>query len=389
VKSGWTAVALGELMIDRAQNVNPVKFPDETFELFSIPAFDEGTAATVTGSDIGSTKQLVQRGDVLLSKIVPHIRRSWIVRSESANRLLASGEWIVFRGAQFDATYLRHLLTSDRFHAHLMATVAGVGGSLMRARPASVARIQVQLPSLDEQRRLGRVLDAADSLRVTRRQSLVLAKRLLEARFVELFGDPQLNERGFRVGVVADMIASADYGSSTKAQASGQVPVLRMGNITRDGNIDVRELKYLDLPQQHIDRYTVRRGDVIFNRTNSPDLVGKTAVFHEAEPMAYAGYLIRVRMADDHSPEYLAGYLNSRHGKRVLRGMAKTIIGMANINAQELRAIKIPIPPPQAQAEFDNIVCATRVLEGRFADHLGRLNELGAALQHRAFARAV
>ena len=89
----------------------------------------------------------------------------------------------------------------------------------------------------------------------------------------------------------------------------------------------------MDLSEREHERYTVRLGDVLFNRTNSAELVGKTAIFRETRSMAFAGYLIRLRVTGNNHPEYLAGFMNTPYAKRVLRGMCKSIVGMANINA--------------------------------------------------------
>ena len=98
-----------------------------------------------------------------------------------------------------------------------------------------------------------------------------------------------------------------------------------MSNITRTGGTDLSNLKYMNLDVSARDRYLVRTGDALFNRTNRPELVGKTAIFREARPMAYAGYLIRLRVNRENDPEYLASFLNTAYSKRVLRGMCKSI----------------------------------------------------------------
>jgi len=90
-------VKLEEIMASKLGAVDPSKYPDEIFDLYSIPAFDNRQPEVVAGRDIGSTKQIVEPGDVLLSKIVPHIRRSWVVGENRNRRIIASGEWIVFR----------------------------------------------------------------------------------------------------------------------------------------------------------------------------------------------------------------------------------------------------------------------------------------------------
>ena len=175
--------ALGTLMVKRVGSVDPSKFPDEEFDLYSIPAYDRGSPEVLAGADIGSSKQLVSPGDVLLSRIVPHIRRAWIVGRSRGRRIIASGEWIVFRSDSTDPRWLRHYLLADSFHRQFMQTVAGVGGSLLRARPAQVATIQVAVPGLDEQNRVAAILDRADAIRVKRNKVVAQIDKLTEAAF--------------------------------------------------------------------------------------------------------------------------------------------------------------------------------------------------------------
>src|SRR5216684_3907316 len=144
-------IILEEIMACRNGSVDPASFPNEVFDLYSIRAFDNGEPEVVCGNTIGSTKQVVHPGDVLLSRIVPHIRRAWVVGENQGRRLIASGEWIVFRSKRFHPRFLRHALMSDKFHAQFMQTVAGVGGSLLRARPAQVATIRIPFPTFPEQ----------------------------------------------------------------------------------------------------------------------------------------------------------------------------------------------------------------------------------------------
>lgn len=118
-------IALSEIMASNSGSVDPSRFPNETFDLYSISAFDAGRPEVLLGRQIGSTKQVVQQGDVLLSRIVPHIRRAWVVGMARARRLIASGEWIVFRSRSlsFHPDYLRYLFVSEPFHVKFMNTV--------------------------------------------------------------------------------------------------------------------------------------------------------------------------------------------------------------------------------------------------------------------------
>ena len=381
----WNMISTGDIALRKGGSVDPKKHQDEVFELYSIPAFDAGAPEVVAGSAIGSSKKAVQPNDVMISRIVPHIRRACVVGPAKGHRQIASGEWIIFRDERIWPKYLRWLLVGDVFHSAFMRTVSGVGGSLLRARPAEVFKIQIPLLPLPEQRRIAEILDKADALRAKRRAVLVQLDTLTQYIFLDMFGDPATNPKGWPVRTIRDLLESASYGTSEKAEATGEFPVLRMNNITRTGEMDFAKLKYMDLKEDQRERYLVRTGDVLFNRTNSADLVGKTAIYREENPMAYAGYLIRLRVNRKYEPEYLAAFLNTVYSKRVLRSMCKSIIGMANINATELQALRIPVPPHPVQHEFAGCITAVEKLKATHRISLAEQDDLFTTLQQRAF----
>ncbi len=349
-----TTSTLGKLVAPRSQMVQPSRHRDTLFKLYSIPAYDTGAPELVLGKDIGSAKQAVQPGDVLLSRIVPHIRRAWVVEDNDGRHSIASNEWIVFRHPDVDARYLSHFLVGDWFHARFMNTVAGVGGSLLRAKSSLVAEIDIPLPPLAEQRRIAALLDRADAVRRRRAESRRLVDELLRSVFLEMFGDPVRNEKGWEVVAARQIVADTQYGMATKANTDGRgITVLRMNNITYSGQIDLGELKSVELAERDRAKFTVRRGDLLFNRTNSPELVGKTAVWDRDDEFAFAGYLVRVRLNGRLAlPEYVSAVLNSESGKAMLRSVAKPSINMSNISASGFRRLRIPLPPLALQERF-------------------------------------
>lgn len=149
--------------------------------------------------------------------------------------------------------------------------------------------------------------------------------------------------------------------------------------------MDFTDLKYMDLKSSEHDRYLVRSGDVLFNRTNSAELVGKTGLFRDARKMAYAGYLIRLRTNNANEPEYLSVFLNSAYAKKMLRSMCKSIIGMANINATEIQSMRIAMPLNELQRSFATRVSDVDKLKTVLRRSLAELDQLFASLQHRAF----
>ena len=200
-----------------------------------------------------------------------------------------------------------------------------------------------------------------------------------------MFGDPVNNIKEFPKGKIRDVVTEVKYGTSKPAEEEGRYPYLRMNNITTAGYWDLTKLKYINMDDEEKEKCVVRKGDLLFNRTNSKELVGKTAVFNLDEEMIIAGYLIRVRFNENINPYFIWGYLNSVHGKQTLLGMCKSIVGMANINAQELQNIKILIPPIELQTQFAHIVEKTETLKSQYQQSLQELENLYGSLSQKAF----
>lgn len=152
---------LKDLGITRAQTIDPAEHPDEIFELWSIPACDIGFPELVLGNEVGSRKQLVKPGDVLLSRINPRINRVWTVKPNQQNlRQIASTEWVVFRSESFNSNYLRVRLQEPQFRRQLCEDVSGIGGSLTRARKSTLQNIKINvLNDLTHQRQVAAKLD--------------------------------------------------------------------------------------------------------------------------------------------------------------------------------------------------------------------------------------
>ena len=251
----------------------------------------------------------------------------------------------------------------------------------------TISRQEIPLPPLAEQKRIAAILDKADAIRRKRKQAIQLADDFLRSVFLDMFGDPVTNPKGFPIGTIRDFVETANYGSSGKAsETEGEFPILRMGNITYEGGWNFSSLKYIDLSDKDKPKYLAQKGDLLFNRTNSKELVGKTAVFEEDIPMAIAGYLVRVRPNQLGNNYYLSGYLNSLHGKKTLVGMCKSIVGMANINAQELQNIEIMLPSKKLQDNFESIVKSTNEKLKNFKKSEILLSDSFNSLRQKAFA---
>ena len=217
---------------------------------------------------------------------------------------------------------------------------------------ATLSKTKVSIHSHKEQIAIVDCLNAVTHVITSRQQQLQKLDELVKARFVEMFGAYPLNPMGWKKGTIRDVVADVRYGSSRPAVDGGKYPYLRMNNITYGGELDLSDVKRIDVPENELEKCTVRRGDVLFNRTNSKELVGKTCVYDRDEMMVLAGFVIRVRVNDLVLPEFLSAFLNTDFSKRTLLGMCKAAIGQANINAQKMQSIGIYIPPIERQQEF-------------------------------------
>ena len=158
---------------------------------------------------------------------------------------------------------------------------------------------------------------------------------------------PYLLPSGWKWCKLEDIVRELKYGTSEKSSSVGKITVLRMGNITDIGTIDYSNLVYSS-NDEDIKQYSLKKGDLLFNRTNSSEWVGKTAVYMGEQPAIYAGYLIRVRPILI-SPDYLNIVMNSSYYRSWCYNVKTDAVNQSNINAQKLSKLMVPVPPLKEQ----------------------------------------
>lgn len=368
-----------------SKSVNPAKMSDTVFEMYSVPAFETGHPEYLYGKEIASSKIVVKKNDILLCKINPRINRVWIVLDESDNQSIASSEWIVIRTDDYNPEFLAWYFRTPQFQQRMMSEVTGIGGSLTRAQPKRVAEYSVPVFDRKRQDRIATVLNKIANIINCRKKELKVYDELIKSRFVEMFGVYPANPMGWEIGTIRDIVTEVRYGSSRPAVDGGKYPYLRMNNITYGGELDLSDTKRIDIPDNELDKCTVRRGDVLFNRTNSKELVGKTCVYDRDEMMVLAGFVIRIRVKDRILPEFLSTFLNTDFSKQMLLGMCKTAIGQANINAQELQNIGVYLPPVELQRRFVQFKKETDKSKLTIQKSLEELETLNKALMQKYF----
>lgn len=378
----WPKVKLGEI----APTVPAAPLEANVVWLINLDAIESGTGAilrrdVVSTDKVGGSVVWFDEKNVLYSKLRPYLNK--VVLPDGPG--CATSELWPLRPDEkrLSRAFLTYFLRSKAFVAQISEKVAGA--KMPRVVAKEFRESLLPLPPLDEQARIVAELDAVAATLKKRQTQLAELNALVEARFVELFGDPATNPKGWPTGTIRDIVSEVKYGTSKPATVDGRFNYLRMNNITYDGYLDLSDLKKIDVPEAEVEKYIVRQNDVLFNRTNSKELVGKTCVFDADEPMIIAGYIIRIRVNEKATPLFLSRFLNSRYGKTTLFNMCKAIVGQANINAQELQKIAIFIPPLELQERFAAEVERVEAVKTSVRAGIAETRTLFDALSQRYF----
>ena len=249
---------------------------------------------------------------------------------------------------QLNIDYLYYYLKSKKSYINKISR----GVAQNNINISMLKSFELPLPEICKQEEIVAILDKVSMIVNGHQRELQKLDELIKARFVEMFGAYPQNPMGWEICTIRDIVTDVRYGSSRPAVDGGKYPYLRMNNITYGGELDLSDIKCIDVPDNELDKCTVRRGDVLFNRTNSKELVGKTCVYNRDEMMVLAGFVIRVRVNNRILPEFLSAFLNTDFSKQMLLGMCKTAIGQANINARELQDIRLYLPPVELQWRY-------------------------------------
>ena len=253
-------------------------------------------------------------------------------------------------------------LTTEPVQAYLSASAEGTTG-LSNLSRSFFRRMSIAFPGVTEQQDIVRTLDAIDNLLDTARaaaRNRLAFKRALLSNILRCGtrGEPQ---RKTEVGMLPaswdvvplhDLVRTFQYGLSMGMSAVGDIPILRMGNIQR-GGVVLDDLKYVSLPQSITAAYLLSRGDVLFNRTNSHELVGKVGIYRSDAPAVFASYLIRLIPHADRIDNYFLGHvLDSYSAQCRIKRYATPGVQQVNVNAKNLGRVLVPRPPCDEQKEI-------------------------------------
>jgi type I restriction enzyme S subunit len=289
----------------------------------------------------------------------------------------------------YSARFVNYLLCSGYLRSHYGAISYG---SVPRKRRATVRDFLdlaiPRQPSLAEQERIVKLLDDADALRKLRNQAEHRATALIPALFHEMFGDPEINSRGWPSATFGEIITSTKLGlvrGAKETDDSLPFPYVRMDAILGDGNLGLAPIKHVNATAIEVEEFSLRAGDFLFNTRNSRELVGKTALFEGGGTYLFNNNIMRIRFNDSIEPRFMIALFQTDFTQRQLEARKSGTTSVVAIYFKNLSNLKVIVPPLTLQKEFAQRVTKIRELETDQATSRTRLEALFQSMLHRAF----
>ena len=351
----------------------------------------QGTFSGHVGADLARkhVRQQLTGGETLVLNAAhnaTHVASKTFYADQEVAGSLATGEWLIVRWSTetVDSRFGNHWINAPDTRFRLRRLVNGI-----HLYPKDVARLQIPLPPLAEQKRIAGILDAADALRAKRREALVQLDTLLQSTFLDMFGDPITNPLGWpptSLSAISDELRDGPFGSNLKSShyVESGVRVIRLQNIgvgemLNDDLAYISEEHFASLPHNHC-----RPGDVIVGTMGDPNLRACIVPPTLARALNKADcILMRVDMTEA-DPIYACWLLNNPRmvsmALRLVRGQTRGRIGLGR-----LKELQIHLPPMELQLRFAAIVRSVEAQKASQRAHLAELDTLFASLQSRAF----
>lgn len=249
--------------------------------------------------------------------------------------------------------------------------------------------LAIPLPTLAEQRRIADILDKADGIRRKRRQAISLTEELLRSAFLEMFGDPVTNPKGWprkSLGELADAASGVTKGKRYDGHTMVTLPYMRVANV-QDGHLVLDEVKDITVSEEDGRRYQLKSGDILLTEGGDPDKLGRGAVWRgELDKCIHQNHIFRVRPRSEARAEYLSAFIGSEYGKRYFLRAAKQTTGIATINMTQIKAFPVLLPAMELQNAYAAFVERVTAARGTVQNEIALDEALFGALVSGAFS---
>ena len=390
----WPTVKLGDC-VQPVKNWNPLRAGDtDTFSYIDIASVDQIRKKILDVKLLecknapSRARQLVATDDVLVSTVRPNLNAVAIVQP-SLHQATASTGFCVIRAnpSLLDSAYLFNWVQTSVFIGDMVNKATGA------SYPAVTDKIifdsEIPLPPLAEQKRIAAILDKADEIRRKREQTIAKLDQLAQSIFVEMFGDPISNAKGYKTGELGSGITLVGGGAFKSSDfLDDGIPLIRIGEVNRQ-NFDGDGLRYLptDFENQY-SRFIVKNGDLLMSLTGTTgkDDYGNVTLVNGA----YKRYFLNQRVAlirpieNIFINEYLLYFLKNKDIKNRLITRSRGV-RQANISNGDITSLAVQFPPLASQIKFQTIIQKINECMATANNKLVKSNLLFNSLQHQAF----
>ena len=361
----------------KSESINPAKTPDTIFEMYSVPIYETGHPEYLRGGEIASNKTVVQKNDILLCKINPRINRVWVVSDESDKQNIASSEWIVVRNSEYNSEFLAWYFRTPKFQQLMTSEVTGIGGSLTRAQPKCVAEYPVPVIDRKKQDEIVDVLNKCKFIIDSRQKELLELDDLIKARFVEMFGNPVINEKRWKQKSLGEITTKIGSGATPKGgkgmyQEEG-ITLIRSMNV-RNGLFEYKELAHIsDEQAAKPDNVAIEENDVLLNITGA-SVARSCVVPSKILPARVNQHVCIIRCKECIFPEFLNKLLIDDNYQKLLWSIAGAGATREAITKQQVESLQIIMPPVELQKDF--MWFCNQVDKSKFIDIINQLKKL-------------
>ncbi len=327
-------------------------------------------------------RYLVKRGDILVSWSATIDVFEWDDEDAYLNQHI------------FKVDYNPHKVDKQYFKLSLKNTVRELGkfahGSTMKhVVKGDFDNHQIPLPPLDDQVRIATLLSKVENLISRRRKQLKQLDELLKSVFLEMFGDPVRNEKGWEKKTLLEYLKDQPNNGLYKPQSAygSGTKIIRIDSFY-DGYVQkIEKLKQVQISDSEYQRFCIKSGDILINRVNSIEYLGKIGVVPQInEHIVYESNIMRFRLDNDHiSPVYLMFLWRHPYIKLQILSRAKKAVNQASINQKDVLSFVVTIPPIDLQNKFVQIVAVAEGITRHFQQSLTELENLYNALSQKAF----
>ena len=303
-------------------------------------------------------KYLLEDGDLVFARTGATVGKSFLIKGQIPEAVFASYLIRVRVSKEISEKYVANFFHSTIYWAQITDGQVGIGQPNVNG--TKLGQLNVPLPPKPTQQAIvskieelfSEIENGIKSLFTAQQQLKTYRQSVLKWAFEGRLTNENVKDgelpKGWKHVVLGDVCKNVEYGSATKSKKEGKVPVLRMGNMQK-GIFDWSDLVYSD-DDEEIKKYLLKKNDVLFNRTNSAEWVGKTSIYKGERPAIFAGYVIRInRIENLIDANFLTYYLNSLEAKKYGNSVRSFGVNQSNINGTKLKSYPISLPPLEEQ----------------------------------------